>query len=179
MASWRSTANAPAVGERIGSAAMPYGREQSLGKPERDERERRAPAAEPAPAERLLAFQRSAGNRAVGALLARSPNPAAPGDSKATETSGPHATLPGIGTIALLSVSLDADRASGRTAKELGNEIAVTSRQGPHSSLLSKAVLDGKPMHVEIVLPRGEGAIRSSSRARSSAATAPRGPQGT
>jgi type VI secretion system secreted protein Hcp len=116
------------------------------------------------PVQDVLALQRTAGNRAVSALLARSPERAVPADAKGAEAAGPRATLTGIGTIPLLSVSLGLGRGGapggGNAKPEPTSEIALTSRLGPHSQRLSKAAVDGRPMDVEIVVPRGKSALR-------------------
>jgi hypothetical protein len=153
---------------------MRHGRGEAPRVQRRDELERRTADAEPEalrPVERLLALQRSAGNQAVSALLARSPDTAAPTDDQGAKVSGPRATLTGIGTIALLSVSLDPSRAKGTTPGRGGSDnapkdIVITSRLGPHSPKLSKAALDGKAMDVEIVMPGGKSAVVAFPRER-------------
>jgi type VI protein secretion system component Hcp len=148
---------------------MRYGRDEGVRLRRPNELRRRAGDAAPGPRQpvaQLLALQRSAGNRAVSALLARSPDTAVPADAKGTKASRPRATLTGIGTIPLLSVSLDPGRGAGRpggrggSGRETFQEIVVSSRLGPHSTQLSKAVLDGTAMDVEIVMPRGKSAVR-------------------
>jgi hypothetical protein len=119
--------------------------------------------ARPDVAASALALQRSAGNRAVSALVARTPAP----DATEGEGSGePRATLPGVGTIRLLSVSLPparpggTGRPGGRGEQEPAiRELTVTSRAGAHSPALAKAANDGRAMTVEIVLP-GEKVVR-------------------
>ena len=144
---------------------MGSARDEALRRRRRDERAPGATGAEPdrpQPAEQVLALQRSAGNQAVSALLARSPDTAVPADDKGAKASGHTATLPGIGTIPLLSVSMEPGRRAGRPGgrggkdEETPKEIVVTSRLGPHSSKLSKAALDGNAMDVEIVMPGGK-----------------------
>ena len=111
-------------------------------------------------ADDVLALQRSAGNRAVSAMLAREP---APADAKAPPAAAATAKLSGVGTIPLLSVSFDAGRGippptgRGGDREAAGpREIVVTSRQGKHSSLLAKAAVSGGPMTVEIVMGQGK-----------------------
>ena len=119
--------------------------------------------ARPDVAAATLALQRSAGNQAVSALVARTPA----ADTKEGERSGePRATLPGVGTIRLLSVSLPPSRPGG-TGRPGGRgeqepairELTVTSRAGAHTPALAKAANDGRAMTVEIVLP-GEKIVR-------------------
>ena len=111
-------------------------------------------------ADDVLALQRSAGNRAVSAVLAREP---APADAKAPPAAAATAMLSGIGTIPLLSVNLDAGRGLqgpvGRGADRDAQgprEIVVTSHHGKHSSLLAKAAVSGGPMTVEITMAQGK-----------------------
>src|SRR5688572_8165504 len=128
---------------------------------EHDRRERDESPRRPV-AERVLALQRSAGNRAVSDLLARSP------DAKEAEkgaAAGLRVTLPGIGTIPLLSVSFGASSGRGGPGSGSGKapavrEIGLSSKVGEHSSKLLKASLDGQPMDAEIILPGQEGAVR-------------------
>jgi hypothetical protein len=137
------------------------GRRSALRPEEEPVQERTAPAP-PArtAADGVLALQRSAGNRAVSAMLAREPTPA---DAKAPPAAAATATLSGIGTIPLLSVNFEAGRGIqppvGRGAdRDPGGprEIVVTSRHGKHSSLLAKAAVSGGPMTVEIVMGQGK-----------------------
>jgi hypothetical protein len=124
--------------------------------------------AESGTADRVLALQRSAGNQAVSAFLARSPD-AKPKEDEKTEAAGARVTLPDIGTIPLLSVSFNAGspvtggsgrRERDREKEKAGGEIAFTSRAGEHSSKLSRAMLAGKGMAVELIMPGGKGTLR-------------------
>ena len=120
-----------------------------------DEPERR-----PDPAETMLALQRSAGNRAVSALVARTPDDMKKGVEKAE---GASATLEGIGTIPILSVSFPPARAGtggsgGDREQSSPHELVLTSKVGEHSASLVKAAGDGRQMTVEIVVP-GKGAM--------------------
>ena len=129
---------------------------------ELDRRERDEPPRRPA-AERVLALQRSAGNRAVSDLLARSPD--VKEAEKSAGAAGPRATLPGIGTIPLLSVSFGVHSGRGGPGSGSGKppavrEVGLSSKVGEHSAKLMKATVDGQPMDVEIVLPSQEGAVR-------------------
>jgi hypothetical protein len=111
----------------------------------------------------VLALQRSAGNRAVSDLLARSPD--AKEAEKSAGASGLIVTLPGIGTIPLLSVSFGASSRHGGSGSGSGKppavrEIGFSSKVGEHSSKLFKATIDGQPMDAEIILPSKEGGVR-------------------
>jgi Type VI secretion system effector, Hcp len=121
----------------------------------------RKPDSTPA-TDNVLALQRSAGNHAVTALLARSPDVTKPREEeKSAAAAGARATLPGIGTIALLSVDFGGRRPTGREGEEPPvREIVLSSKSGEHSAKLSKAALDGKPMEVEVIVPRGRSTLR-------------------
>ena len=113
-------------------------------RPRSDQPERRADTAEA-----MLALQRSAGNRAVSALVAPSP------DDKKDEAG--HAKLEGIGTIALLSASLPVSRSGtagsgGDREQSSAHELVLSSRLGEHSAKLVRAAGDGQAMEVEIVM---------------------------
>jgi hypothetical protein len=71
--------------------------------------------AEQLPEHALLALQRAAGNRAVGAMLARDVSPEVePADAKKDAgPSGPHVIVPGIGAIALQSYQMSVNRREG------------------------------------------------------------------
>src|SRR5215218_11432549 len=148
---------------------MRHGRHLAPGSRRPDELERReADEARTAPraADDVLALQRSAGNKAVSALLARSPDTAKPKqDDKSAATEGARATLPGIGTIPLLSVSFGGGRAPTAGATGPGEartpqEIVFSSKAGEHSPMLFKAAHDGKPMDVDVIMPSGKSTRR-------------------
>jgi type VI protein secretion system component Hcp len=140
--------------------------------PERggDELEHEQPQAVPPVAERLLALQRSAGNRAVGAVLARAPDTKE--KPKAPAATGYAATLPGIGTIELQSLSFGSDRTSpggggGGDRDQSPREMTFSSKVGEHSTKLQQALGDGRAMDVVVTMPGGvkltlKGAIVSS-----------------
>jgi hypothetical protein len=124
---------------------------------------------QPEASERMHALQRSAGNRALSARLARAPDTGKPdvkqGEEEKTESSGARVTLPGIGTIPLLSVSFGGGAGGGVGGPGGGRsregdkgpsirELVFVSSVGDHSPLLSRAAVDGKPMEVEVILPR-------------------------
>lgn len=138
--------------------------------PAREVEREPAPAAAPreAAADRVLALQRTAGNRAVAALLAREPDAPTPTDSKgpppkqAEGPSGMRATLSGLGTIAVLSVGVQSSAPAGGPGgrgrggdRPVVKEIAFTSTIGKHSAAVQQALIDGKAMDGEIVLSGG------------------------
>ena len=101
-----------------------------------------------APADDVLALQQAAGNRAVSALLARQPHTtAAPGKPAPKEAAqgASHVLMPGIGTVPLVSFSW-----GGGETHNVGpgkadiRDIHITSRVGPHSELLQKAITEGR-----------------------------------
>jgi type VI protein secretion system component Hcp len=106
------------------------------------------PRAVPAgPAADVLALQRLAGNRAVAALVARTPRAEAPPQPKDT-----HVIVPKLGTIPLLSFQwgVGGQDREGRSALK---ELSLSSEVGSHSSALWRAATDGTPLGtVEVVL---------------------------
>jgi hypothetical protein len=116
---------------------------------ERQVRRRDEAGAVPAPvshAARIIALQRTVGNHAVAAMLARE---AAPKQEPAPGI----AVLDGIGTIPLESVSLgEAHKGGSREKPVTSREVNVMSKQGEHSSALQRASLDGKPFEAEILI---------------------------
>jgi hypothetical protein len=142
--------------------------ERARKDPERTDHERRPDV--PDPAADLLALQRTAGNRAVGALLSRQPQPTAPKEKPKApaEVTGNRVVFPGIGTIPVESVQLATSRAANSPTgsgsdREGGaasvSEVVITSLQGEHSTALFKASLDGKGADVEVILERGKETI--------------------
>jgi hypothetical protein len=146
---------------------------------ERTRRRDEPPAreAEPPPEHALLALQRTAGNRAVGALLARDPTAeAVPADAKKDAVpSGPHVVVPGIGAIPVESYSMavqprvppagrgreEAPKDDKKDKDELpGGEVFFSSVQGEHSTALYKWSLDGRPKDLVIVVPKGTSTMR-------------------
>ena len=130
-----------------------------------DERERR-PRAEPsarpaeAPGDGVLALQRSAGNRAVAALLARAPDTKE--KAPAPEATGSRVTLSDIGTIALESVSWGEQRVKSPPEREedKSGEIHLSSVVGSHSPRLLNAATNGTPMDAEVVITSGGRTMR-------------------
>ena len=124
----------------------------------------------------LLALQRTAGNRAVGAMLARDATTAEPADAtKEAAPSGPHVIVPDIGAIPIESYQMSVGKpvsppSEGRGEEkpkndkkddELpGGDITITSLQGEHSPKLFRWSLDGRPKDLVIVVPRGTATMR-------------------
>ena len=140
--------------------------------PAREVEREPAPPAAPrqAAADRVLALQSTAGNRAVAAMLAREPDApvqadakGAPKDKPPAAPSGPHIVLGGIGAIALEGWSMATPRApgGGGTGRDRDRdapppqEFQITTRAGAHSSELMRAATQGKAMDGEFVLQRG------------------------
>ena len=108
----------------------------------------------------MLALQQSAGNQAVGALLARAPD-GEPGKTERPEGTA-QVTLGGIGTIQVQSVQLPASTGGAgsgsggrRREKPAGGQLTFTSRVGPHSSALVRASAEGKGMNGRVDFPGG------------------------
>jgi hypothetical protein len=98
----------------------------------------------------MLALQRSAGNQAVSALVARSPA----GDKKdSKKATGLRATLSDIGTIQLFSAQLPASGLGRGDRQPPLRELHLSSLVGEHTPALVKAAMDGKPMEVEVIFP--------------------------
>jgi hypothetical protein len=101
----------------------------------------------PPPAHDVLALQRSAGNRAVSALLAREPKPEEPPAATAA--------LSKIGVIPLLSFSHEQGSIGRQRPKNDLGAITCVSQVANHSSDLQKAVFAGTIMDAEIVHKTG------------------------
>ena len=127
-----------------------------------------------APADRVLALQSTAGNRAVTAMLAREPDApvqadakSGPKDKKPATPSGPHIVLGELGAIALESWSISAQRSPGvgrgtgrgRDEHPTPVEIQLMTKQGAHSSRLAEAAIRGGAFDGEIVLGGGQKII--------------------
>jgi len=136
---------------------------------DREDEIRRSPEApergpEPITAE-LLALQRGAGNRAVAAMLARdTKTPPKPKEDKAAppKPTGPHATIEGIGLIALQSFQWSANQGAGGHGggQSQVTEMQFSSKVGPHSNDLLRATLSGEAHDAEIVYPTKDGELR-------------------
>jgi hypothetical protein len=106
------------------------------------------------PAEAVLALQRSAGNRAVGALLARAPEEGAVAEPEAaSKDAGARCTISGIGTMELASYSAGPE--FGGTGRTGGPPppllISATTKQGKHTPKLMEAVANATRHSVELV----------------------------
>src|SRR5215203_1336714 len=129
-------------------------------------RSQEAPERGPEPiASELLALQRSAGNRAVAAMLARdSKAPPKPKADKAAppKPTGPHVTIEGIGMIPLESFQWGShQRAGGHGGGQPQvTEMRFSSKIGPHANDLLRATLSGEAHDAEIVYPTKDGELR-------------------
>jgi hypothetical protein len=127
-----------------------------------DDQEREAQARDrplaPAPvsrAARMLALQRTVGNHAVAALLAREAKP------KQEAPANGLAIVDGIGTIPLLSFSMFEEQHGAHSARGTDREkpakpppqdVYVTAKQGEHSSALALASSRGDAFEVELFI---------------------------
>jgi len=102
----------------------------------------------PAPvsaAARILALQRTAGNHAVAALLAREAKPKEPEPAHAV------AFVEGLGSIPLVALGLGATHKGGdREHPSTNQDIPVTAKQGQYSSALALASQRGDVFEVEL-----------------------------
>jgi hypothetical protein len=132
------------------------------------ERERRRPGeATAAPGERespaphaLLSLQRSAGNRAVSAMLARDPAPKAP------PSTAFYVDMPSVGRIPIVSYQLSLTKRrpgdEDKDKKDEGDpgEIRVMSEEGEHSVALARAAVDGRAEDVVLGSDRGGAGVK-------------------
>ena len=129
-------------------------------------RSQEAPEREPEPiAAELFALQRSAGNRAVAAMLARDAKaPPKPKEDKAAppKPAGPYVTIDGIGVIPLESFQWGSHRGPGGHGggQPQVSEMQLSSKIGPHSNDLFRATLSGEAHDAEIVYPTKDGELR-------------------
>jgi hypothetical protein len=94
----------------------------------------------------MLALQRTAGNHAVAAMLARE---AAPKQEPAHAL----AIVEGVGTIPLESVALgEAHKGGSREKPVTTREVGVMSKQGDHSMALQLASQNGTAFEVELLI---------------------------
>jgi hypothetical protein len=114
---------------------------------ERDRREEAEPEVlpvqRPRPIHNVLALQRSAGNQAVAAMLARDPIAEETKGGGKKETAVGHVKLAGIGQIEVSSFTV-----GGSSGK--ATEYTFTSAVGSHSAKLIQAMIDGKAVDAEI-----------------------------
>jgi hypothetical protein len=136
---------------------MRQSEERSEAEPAPERTEAR-PSADPV--QRVLALQRTIGNRAVGAILAR--------DSLPTDTKSPatgaelSVTLDGLGPIPLTSLQFAMSRPSGHVGSggsksprgTSGVNANFTSTIGDHSTKLFQALLSGQVFKT-VVIARG------------------------
>jgi hypothetical protein len=119
---------------------------------EREAQQRDAPIVTAAPlshAARIIALQRTVGNHAVAAMLAREAKP------KEAKPALGLAVLGGIGTIPLLSASLSDPNGSRSSSKEkpvTTHEVVLTSEMGEHSAELMLAAQQGAAFEAEVIL---------------------------
>jgi Type VI secretion system effector, Hcp len=111
---------------------------------------------------RVLALQRSAGNRSLSALLARDPDATAP-EEKATPMSAGGTgvvTLGDVGAIPVSSATLGSPQepsthmggGGGSTGRSNPREMSFTSSVGEHSPKLLKAVNDATAMPADVAV---------------------------
>ncbi len=118
-------------------------RRHDHAEPRREDREQTPRDPEPQPAEAVLELQRSAGNRAVSALLGRQPAPT-PTDSGAKKERAATSTLglgDEIGVIPLDSASLGQADHDGNV-----HDLHVTFVNNPAVPQIQQAMLSGKPI---------------------------------
>jgi hypothetical protein len=121
----------------------------------REHERKRRPQAEPeaaeaqrAPLHNVLALQRSAGNQAVTAMLAREPE---------TEKAYGTVALTSIGAIAILSFSMDTHSPPNKSDTR---EFQFVSRVGTHSDKLSQALLKGTVHDAEVEVGGGRMKVK-------------------
>jgi len=105
----------------------------------------------------VLALQRTVGNRAVGAMLARDAKAAEaePMDAKAPAGAGAHIALGELGKIALESIAPPGGGAVGSggsgSAELKFDQLNLTSRTGDHSAKLGEAMAKGKHFESAVI----------------------------
>jgi hypothetical protein len=121
-----------------------------LHEDEREARVRDEAGAVTAPvsqAARMLALQRTVGNHAVAAMLAREAKP------KQVKPALGLAILGGIGTVPLLSATLAERQAGGSREKPTSSqEVFLTSEMGDHSADLQLAAQSAAVFDAEVML---------------------------
>jgi hypothetical protein len=97
-------------------------------------------------AARMLALQRTVGNHAVAAMLAREAAPK-------QEPVHTLAIVEGLGTIPLESAALgEVQKGGSREKPTTSRDIGVTSKQGAHSTALQMASQNGTAFEVELLI---------------------------
>jgi hypothetical protein len=114
---------------------------------ERAAQERDRPVVAPVSrAARMIALQRTVGNHAVAAMLARE---AAPKQEPAPAV----AFVAGLGSIPLASVALGPEQRGGdREHPSSSRDVPVMAKQGEHSAALQRASVDGTAFEVELLI---------------------------
>ena len=130
---------------------MGHAHEYEAGLPATSVRPRRRPR------NGVLALQQSAGNRAVGAALARQPGTKEAPKEQERHTS--HVLLPGIGRIELVSFQWGEHKGRDREDAPAFNELVLTTTSGKHSTALMQAAVKGTTFkELEIVHYSASGA---------------------
>jgi hypothetical protein len=124
---------------------------QRIHEQERTAQERDKPAS-PAPisqAARILALQRTVGNHAVAAMLAREAKP-----KQAAAPSPGLAILQGIASIPCLSVQLNqrADSSHGQRSDAPPSEIMIMAKQSDQSPVLENAARSGQAFEADVFI---------------------------
>jgi hypothetical protein len=118
---------------------------------EREAQERDRPLATAAPfstAARMIALQRTAGNHAVAAMLAREAKP------KQVAPAPGLAILQGLGSIPLLSVQIGQGAPLPSHAEKAAAppEVAIMAKQGDHSAMLERASRSGPAFEADVFI---------------------------
>jgi Type VI secretion system effector, Hcp len=105
----------------------------------------------------VLNLQQAAGNRAVGAILARQPGTKEAEKEQEQRTS--HVLIPDLGKIELVSFQWGEQRGRGRDEEPMLSELSLTTAVGKHSNALMKAAVKGTTFkELEIVHYHASGA---------------------
>jgi type VI secretion system (T6SS) effector Hcp len=132
---------------------MNYARELGAGMPTRRALRRRRRG----PQNGVLNLQQAAGNRAVGAILARQPGTTEAPKEQEQRTS--HVLVPDLGRIELVSFQWGEQRGRGRDEEPRLSELSLTTTTGKHSTALMQAAVKGTTFkEVEIVHYSASGA---------------------
>jgi hypothetical protein len=109
----------------------------------------------PAPAEQVLALQRTVGNRAVSAMIARDAKPGQAEPKDAAPKGGSRATieLAELGKLPLLSYSSGAHQGptGGSGVDKASKDMTLTTKVGQHSAKLMEAAAKGKPFDSAVI----------------------------
>jgi hypothetical protein len=135
---------------------MNYARELGAGRPTTRALRRRRRG----PQNGVLNLQQAAGNRAVGAILARQPGTkeAAPKEQEQEKRTS-HVLVPDLGRLELVSFQWGEHRGRGRDEEPRLSELSLTTTTGKHSTALMQAAVKGTTFkEVEIVHYGASGA---------------------